>query len=227
MSLGEGHIINSLGEEVEAKKLRVHRVLNDSLDPLTSDFTILGFRKESPSYFRGRKTKAIYKCTTTEDIIVEKIFNDIIDSEGLLSGIEVKFNWYYEDNSIGLEKTEVVKRYNKYEAETEERKRRYRQFDYLRASVKHTPYESYIAALIGYFQSDIDAYKNDGIMDLNQKMIDVSNIDLSTVEEPQRHVVGQIQGILNAQIARNDGQGATTVLKSIQYQIGTITIEEL
>ena len=227
MSIGEGFILNSDGEEVEAKLLRVFRVLSPEQKPLTTDFSLLGFNKVSPSYDKGRKTKAQYKCPTKDELIVEKLFSDVFDSEGLLSGIQVTFNWYCEDDTLGLTKTEIVKRFNKYEAETEERKRRYRQFDYLRASVKNTPYEPYIAILIGYFQLEIDAYKNDGLTHLNQKMIELSTIDLSGVSESERFMVGQVQTILNSPIARNDGLGITTVIKSIQYQIGTIALEEL
>ena len=217
----------SLHKKTKNSKLRINRVLSEDLNPLTSDFTILGFEKVSPSYHRGRKIKSEYKCPTSDELIVTKTFNDILDDNGQISKLEVLFDFYNEDNIISLSKTEVVKRYNKYEVETEERKRRYRQFDYLRASVKNTDYEPYVAILIGYFQLEIDAYKNDGLPCLDKKMKEISTIDLSTVPESERSMVLQVQTILNSPIARNDGLGTTLVIKSIQYQISTITLEEL
>lgn len=197
--------------------LRIYRAVSEEYDhdyiKTQVDFSLLGFRKMSPSYDRGKKTRALYKCVNKDEVIVEKIFNDIRDENGILKALSVTFNWYDEDDKIALSKTEEVKQYNIFEAETEERKRRYRQFDYLRASVKGTPYEPYIGVLIGHYQLQIDAYKNDGLLQLNT--------DMTTESDPN------ISAILHAPIARNDGLGATTVMKSIQYQIGTITLGEL
>lgn len=208
-------IIDHLPEQEYA--LRIYRVVSEEYDhdyiKSQVDFSLLGFRKMSPSYDRGKKTRALYKCINKDEIIVEKVFNDVRNQKGILSALSVTFNWYDENNEIALTKTEEVKQYNIFEAETEERKRRYRQFDYLRASVKGTPHEPYIAALINHYQWQIDAYKNDGLYTLNTDMLNETD--------------PMINAILNAPVARNDGLGATTVLKSIQYQIGTITIEEL
>lgn len=199
--------------EYDPTRLRVHRVLPLGLDPLISDFTILGFRKISPSYDRGKKIKAEYKCVDKDELIVEKIFQDVRDEKGILTGLQITFNWYSEDNVVRASKTEIVKEFNKFEAETEERKRRYRQFDYLRASVKGTPNEPYIGMLIHHYQLQIDAYKNDGLPDFNDAMLAETDPTISA--------------ILSAPIERNDGQGLTTVMKSIQYQMGYITLAEI
>lgn len=228
---GDVITVEPLSNEVDrlnSKKLRVHRVLNDWSDPLTSDFTILGFEKESPSYDRGRKTKAQYKDIATGEIVVEKIFSDVFhETEDRVKALSVTFNFYSEDGSIGSTKTEEVKKYNKFESETLERGRRYRQFDYLRASVKGTAHEPYIAIITEYFKNSIEAYKDNGILTLNSEMINTLTIDLSTLPSEQQQIVGTVQQILNADFPRNDGEGISTVIKFIQYQIGTITIEGL
>lgn len=225
--LEDGVITEVLLSEHNPTRLRVHRILSEDIDPLISDFSILGFRKSSPSYSRGKKLYAKYMCTEKEEIIVDKIFQDIRDEHGTLTGLSVTFNWYAEDNVIRASKTELVKSFNKYEAETEERKRRYRQFDYLKASVKGTPSEPYVAVIINHFSIEINKYQNDGLLDLEQSMLDVINTDLSTLTASEQLNIGTVQQILAAPIERNDGLGYSTVHKFIQYQIGTITLEEL
>lgn len=212
--LNEINSIISSHRKTNKPKLRIFRVLPEDQNPLIADFSILGFRKMSPSYDRGKKTKALYKCVDKDEIVVEKIFQDVLSPEsGNLIALQVVFNWYDEEGNIGLTKTEIVKNLNKFEAETEIRKRRYRQFDYLRASVKGTPYEFYIAVLITHFNSQIQKYKDDGLFNLHTDMLN--------------EVDPQIRAILDSSIARNDGLGDTTVMKSMQYQIGTISIDEL
>lgn len=146
--------------DYDPKRLRVHRVLPSSNNPLISDFTILGFRKVAPYYDRGIKYKAEYKCTDKDEVIVEKIFTDIRDtSTGRLTDLQVLFNFYCEDGTIGLSKTEVVKSYNKAQAETEERKRRERALDFLISEARHTALEPVMDALIFHYHNDIVLYK--------------------------------------------------------------------
>jgi len=66
--------------EYAPKRLKVHRELPLTMDPLISDFSILGFKKTAPHYDRGVKTKSEYLCPIDGDIIVEKIFTDIRDT---------------------------------------------------------------------------------------------------------------------------------------------------
>ena len=197
----------------ETAKLRVHRVLPEDLDPLINDFTILGFRKESPSYDRGRKTQARYMCIEKEEEIVVKTFKDIRDESGILIALEIEFKFFDEDGKIALRKTEIAKKFNKFEAETEERKRRYKQFDYLRASVKGTTLEPHLGALIRHYSKEITEYQDDGLMGLNDAMISETDPTIAY--------------ILQVQVPRNDEQGMTNVIKSIQYQIGAISLEDL
>lgn len=211
--LNDGEVEETLVAEYDPKRLRVHRSLPQTLNPLISDFSILGFRKMSPSYDRGKKIRAEYKCIDKDEMVVEKIFTDLRDQNGILTGLQVTFNWYAEDGTIELSKTDEVKQYNKYEAETEERKRRYRQFDYLRASAKGTPNEPYIAMIINHYSVQISKYQDDGLTILNDDMIAETDPTISA--------------ILAAAVPRNDGQGDTTVMKAIQYQMGTITLEDL
>lgn len=209
-------------------KLRVHRVLPESYDPLISDFTILGFRKQSPSYERGRKTKALYKCADKDEIIVEKIFNDVRDDSGVLNALEIQFNWYREDGSIGLTKTEQAKTLNKYQAETEERQRRERQIDYLIAGAKGTPIESNLAAVFDLLYDEVIYYKEQG---MNHGMVDklngiTYNPSASTPQELEQNGMWYI---LNAiPLPRvDDPSKVIYVIQSIKYQIGAITLAEI
>jgi len=216
LSQAEIDLINNAVDTHDATPnslLRIFRVLRSDQNPLTTDFTILGFRKESPSYDRGKKVQSRYLCQNTEEEIVVKTFTDIRDANGILTGLQVDFKWYDEEGNVSLIKTEIVKNFNKFEAETEERKRRYRQFDYLRASVKYTPLEQHLGLLIRHYSRYITEYQDDGLLGLNDAMINETDPTIAS--------------ILQIEVPRNDGQGTTTVIKSIQYQIGTLELENL
>ena len=149
--------------EYDPSRLRVHRVLPMSQDPLISDFTILGFRKIAPYYDRGIKYKAEYKCADKDELIVEKIFTDIRDPvTGRLTDLQILFNYYCEDGTVGLSKTELAKSYNKAQAETEERKRRERSLDFLISEARHTPLEPIMNAIINHYHDEQLLYKEKG-----------------------------------------------------------------
>jgi len=208
--------------------LRVYRVLPKDSNPLISDFSLLGLRKESPSYERGRKTRAVYKCVEKEEVVVEKIFNDVRNENGTLTGIEVTFNWYNEDNEIGLSKTEIVRKYNKYEAETEERKRRGRQTDYLVAGAKGTPIEASINAVFDMLFNEVQVYEQK-----NNSSLVVSKLDsiqyienASTPEEMENNGMWHI--LNNIALPRvDDPSKFIYVIQSIKYQYGAMTLAEI
>ena len=206
-------ILNSLGQEVDPLDLKIFRVLSPYLDPKTAELSPLGLKKVNSVPDKGKVNLTQYFCSISDEIVVEKHFKDIRDDYGVLIEIEVTLNWYNEGGSIGLSKTEIIEQFNKFEAETEERKRRYRQFDYLRATVKNTDKESFIKDLSCHYYIEINWYQNHGITLLSDKM--------------EAETDTYILSILNAEIERNDGQGTTTVKKAIQYQMSVISIEDL
>ena len=210
MTVAEGFIINSWGDEVPAKELRVFRVLDINLDPLTSDFTILGFRKIAPHYDRGRKVKAEYKCVQYDDLVVEKIFRDIRDPQtGRLTDLEVTFNWYCEDGTIGLTKTEIVKELNKSQAETVERKRRARAIDFLVSEARYTANEAYINILMDHYDSEITKFISKNSSQFNDA--------LNAETDPT------ILTILSARVPfASDHTYTVPIKESIQYQIGAL-----
>jgi len=143
-------------------ELRVHRVLSKNLDHRTSDFSILGFRKSSPKYVRGRKVEADYMCIEKDEVIVKKLFSDVRNEEGILTGLKVNFEWWDENNQVGDVKEEIVKTYNQWEAQTEERKRRDRQIDFLVAEGIRSNTSQYIDLVFGFFKLEIDKYRASG-----------------------------------------------------------------
>lgn len=157
----EGYILNAHNEIVKKEQLRVFRSLEIGFNPLNHDFTILGFKKVSPKYEKGRKTKAEYKCPVFDEIIVDKVFTDVREN-GVLKSLEITFSWYNEEGAIGLTKTETVKVYNVVEAETTERERRLKQIDYLVASAVGTPIESYVNAIFDHYYTQVEKYKSKG-----------------------------------------------------------------
>ena len=149
--------------EYDPKRLRVHRVLPMNMDPLISDFTILGFKKMAPHYDRGRKIKAEYKCVLKDELIVEKIFTDIRDpGTGRLTDLQVLFNWYAEDGTIELSKTETVKTFNKAQSETMERNRRERSLDFLISEGRGTAIEPIMDILFAHYHDEQLVFKEKG-----------------------------------------------------------------
>lgn len=190
--------------------LRVFRALPKSNNPLITDFSILGFRKRAPHYDRGRKIKAEYWCVEKDEVIVEKIFNDVRDPEtGRLTALEVTFNWYNENDEIGLTKTEIVKELNKAQAETIERQRRERAIDFLISEARYTPNEPYVNMLMLHYESEINHFKS--------KADDTFAIALNNETDPT------ISAILEARVPFASNNSYTVPIKeSIQYQIGAL-----
>jgi len=210
-------------------KLRIYRVLPEILEPLISDFTILGFRKISPSYERGRKTRAVYMCVEKDEIIVEKIFSDVFDENNNLTGTEITFNWYDEDGNIGLSKKELARSYNKYEAETEMRKRRERQIDYLVAGAKGTPIEPSLNAVFSKFYNEVMLYKDQGDAAPLGKALDsvkyTPNVIPGSVEETNNNLWAILNQVPLPRV--DDPEKFIYVIQSIKYQIGLLTLEEI
>lgn len=188
-----------------AKKLRVFRVLPENLNPLISDFTILGFSKRAPYYDRGRKIKAEYYCPTRNELIVQKIFKDIRnETTGRLEALEITFNWFCEDGTLGLTKTEKVKEFNKAQSETEERKRRERSIDFLVSEAKYTPLESVMEALLSAYDSEVIRYKEKGNSDFanaiksetNTKLLEYLNLKVPFSADPDKYEVPVKEAVL-------------------------------
>lgn len=209
--LDNGIVVEMPIVEYDPKRLRVHRVLPTNFDPLISDFSILGFRKIAPHYDRGRKIKAEYKCVEKDELIVMKAFDDVRDeSNGRLTGLQVKFDWYCEDNTIGATKTEIVKKFNKAQAETEERKRRERAIDFLISEARYTANAPYVQQLMTHYAEQVQAFK-------------VSAEAQAFHNAMENETDATIQAILAARVPfASDDTYTVPIKESIQYQIGTL-----
>jgi hypothetical protein len=181
-------------------ELRIHRVLPIEMDPLIQDFTVIGLRKQSPLYEKGRKTKAFYRDPNNDDLVVEKIFSDVVGNHKILNatggfdeipgitGLQVTFNWYKEDGTIGLTKTEIVKELTRHEAETMLRQRRERAMDYLLGGAKGTPIEPYMNTIFDHYYDSILKYKENGSSALADNINGEDNpaiIPLLNIQIPQ------------------------------------------
>lgn len=195
--------------------LRIFRKLSPSSDPLTSDFSILGFSKKAPHYDRGRKIKAEYWCPTNNEIVVEKVFKDIInESTGRLLSLEVTFNWYNENNEIALTKTEIVKELNKAQSETIMRQRRERSIDFLVSEARYTPNEPFIEMLINHYEVQITHFKDKGS----------NEFALALNSETDQTILT----ILSARVPfASDPTFTVPIKESIEYQIGAISENQL
>lgn len=101
-------------DDPNCKRLKIFRFISSEFNPLETDFTIIGLEKSEPEYIDGRKSKTLYKCKEFNDVVVSKTFSDILENGKLC--INVTFDFYTEDNQVGLTKTEIVKRYSTFDS---------------------------------------------------------------------------------------------------------------
>ena len=211
--------------EYDPKRLRIYRVLPMSFDPLISDFTILGFRKIAPYYDRGIKYKAEYKCADKDELIVTKSFTDIRDPvTGRLTDLQILFEYYCEDGTVGLSKTEIAKSYNKAQAETEERKRRERSLDFLMSEARHTALEPIMDVVIEHYHTEQLLYKEKGSSQFADAMIAETDPTISAylaiqvpfTSDPENYTVS----IIDATLYQLRAIDEATLLSRLTY-IGT------
>ena len=146
---------------LHAHELRIMAYLRSTADVITQDFSLLPLRKPSPLYRRGRKTRAEY-LNDSGEVVVRKTFSDLNGPDGGLSALLVHFEWFRHDDTVGIDKTQIVKEYTAAEAETEMRHRRERQLDYLIAGAKGTPIAPLFEQVTAGFADEIVEYKSSG-----------------------------------------------------------------
>jgi len=198
--------------------LKIYNFIHPDLDHRTTDFTIVGLKKSSPRYDRGRKVEADYIDPETKKMVVRKVFTDQRDVEtGILTGLLIDFEWYKENGEVGDTKTELVKEYNEWEAETIERQRRQKQKDFLVREGKRSGAEAYMTMLLHYFSEQISDYialgSNAWAEALKAHMPKFINDD-PTGEPDQSAIETQIYGILTAK-----PEGNLSIKEAILYQI--------
>ena len=137
----------------------ISQIVGDVKDPTQIDFTIIGLRKETPKYEKGRKTACQYFFGDT--LAVAKTFTDVIEEDQLV-GIEIVFTWYNLEGNVKATKAERAVTFNKYSALTEQRKRRERAVDYLVAGSVDTPLETYVALIFEHYRVQIQTFISTG-----------------------------------------------------------------
>lgn len=169
-------------------------LIGDVQDPTRIDFTIIGLRKETPKYDKGRKTSCQYFHPESGKLAVEKTFSDILEG-GDLSAIEILFTWYDNRGEVKIAKVERAITFNKYSAMTENRKRRSRAVDYLVAGSVGTPLESYVAMIFDHYQTQIQNFVATGSDSFQSAIVNETN--------------PQIKALLGIQVAPQTHPGYT------------------
>jgi len=187
----------TLPKQEEPPRLRIFNFIEEYQNPRTTDFTIIGLTKEAPAYEKGRKVRAQYHDPKTGDIVVEKIFKDIIRS-GRLSSLDITFNWYDESGEVSVTKTDTVRNYSFDEAETALRHRRAKQMDYLKGFSRGTPLEAYMDVLFSYYEHERLAYVESGSVELQDAIMTEDDSDmLAILNAPVSEGVTVSMAILN------------------------------
>lgn len=198
----------------QPKVLRAYTDILPSYEQIKRDsLKYLGFRKQSPRYNRGRIDSIDWWCGVEDELVVKEIFTDI-PTEDKGFKVQITMSYYAEDGSISTEKTFINKTFNKYEAETEYRERRERQFDYLQASARGTQIEPYINIIMTHYQNEIHNYKQSKDMSIHSSM----------ENETEQSIIN----ILEIVVPRNDiPEKGISIRNSIYHQIGVLEIESL
>ena len=188
-------IDNHMAERVwQADDFVISDLIGDTQDPTRIDFTIIGLRKETPKYEKGRKTSCQYFHPETGKLAVEKVFSDVIESDQLV-GIDILFMWYDNKGDVKIAKSERAITLNRYSALTEQRKRRERAVDYLVAGSVGTPLESYVSMIFAHYQTQIQNFVATG-----------SSVFADAINNEQDP---QIKALLGIQVAAQTHPGYT------------------
>lgn len=205
-------LVDSIKDDSE---LRIKKYIGD-LDPLITDFSIVGLKKSTPLYERGKKNYSSY-VDESGNKVVEKLYTDIRDpSTNILTAIKTDINWYTNGNEIGLSKLESIKKYSIFEAKLIESTRRNNQIYYLEAISKGTPIEVHINTIIQKYYTEINKYIQFGVVD------DLNNALINETDPVLSHVLNNVY----LPIVENP-EHTINVLQSVQYQLGIITMKEI
>lgn len=125
---------------------------NPYINIKNQDFTIIGLNKQPPVFDKGRKKEASFTSDSIgQDVVVKKTF---IDKE---YGIDVLFEWYKTDGTVGLSKTQEV-HMSKEQLGDFFRQRRQRQVSSLIEGAKGTPVESLVGAIFAHYSNEVEEY---------------------------------------------------------------------
>ena len=145
----------TLEREWAPTDLVLFRLVGEQPNYQQIDFSLLGLRKESPSYSLGRKTESSY--FHGEKLCVRKVFEDVVVDDDL-TGLEIIFEYYDNAGNVGSAKRETAVTYNKFQAQTVIRSRRQRIIDYLVAGAKDTPIEVYIDQIFDKYFDEVQRF---------------------------------------------------------------------
>ena len=152
-------------EYVDYDKLRIAQCLDNPFVNIKNiDFTIIGLKKEIPIFTRGRKVSAEY-CNEADEVVVKKSFSDLSD------GVQILFEWFNEDGTVGLSKTEDVHMNTQQHGEFLKR-RRERQVAGLVEGAVGTPAEPLVTAIFNHYATETVAYKELGDTALQEAIED-------------------------------------------------------
>jgi len=201
-------------QQQKMKSLRIFDYMDSSADPLTQDFSIVGLIKKAPHYDRGKKVKAEYHDPVTNDLVVEKIFKDVLDENGKLRSLEGEFRYYCKDGSLGLVKIEVLENLSKAKSKTIQRMRRERSIDFLLSEGEDTPIEVLMEELVDYYEDVKNLYVKYGKSDFADAMVNEQDplmLHYLTIRVP----------------FTSDNLYTITIRDAILYQVHAITEEEM
>ena len=113
-----------------------------------------GITKGEPKYIKGRKIKTDFYANDEKDVVVRQSYNDVLDENGFLIGIDMKIEWFDEMGNSALFKT-VQNSLPISSASEEIRSRRKRQINYLQEAGTRLGVKQYIDMLFGYYSAQV------------------------------------------------------------------------
>lgn len=191
---------------------------------LEFDFTLLdSVKSKSPHYIRGRKTRSEYYVN--DILAASKDFSDVLDENGVLKELWVRFSWYDFEGNVVLHKDQMVKEYNKFESETTMRQRRERQLDFLIGAAKGTAQEQYLTILLTHYRDHKNNYTIENDLGWSVAIDEDLVRDLSGMSSDEQQYYGTIKAILLGDTPRIDDPSRTMkIWQALKYQIGTFDL---
>lgn len=113
-----------------------------------------GITKGEPEFTKGVKIKTDFYMNDKDNVVVSQKYNDILDENGYLVGINMKIEWYDENDNAVLFKN-VYNSLPISSASEEIRNRRKRQINYLQEAGVRMGVKQYIDMLFGYYSAQV------------------------------------------------------------------------
>jgi len=185
------HIIKNLKHPFLDPDLKIFNLLKNYSDICYFDFDFTLMLSITNSKFdRGRKYERYYSIPNDiSDLYVKKTYTDIIgnrningtDNEDMLLGVEIKIEWYKNDNTLDDHFKTTKSWFTRGQAGEYLIKRRRRNIDNLKGMADKTPAKQYLVVLFNHYKNEVDEYIEVGNDNFKNAIINETDTSINNI----------------------------------------------